>query len=127
MPSKTIYFVRTSNTLYYCYNVVFLFHCFLVITVYRRNAGEKSSVPLRLPVPKITISLPPGEEGEGGCGWAPGEEGEGGYGWAPEIPFVDLTESERQLERKVSLDFDICFLYTNIGKYFYNLMEIGFI
>ena len=79
---------------------------------YRRNAGEKSAVPLRLSVPKITISLPPGEEGEGGCGWAPGEEGEGGYGWAPEIPFVDLTESERQLERNVSLDFDICFLYT---------------
>ena len=67
---------------------------------YRRNAGEKSAVPLRLSVPKITISLPPGEEGEGG------------YGWAPEIPFVDLTESERQLERNVSLDFDICFLYT---------------
>ena len=31
---KTICFVATSNTLEYCYNVVFLFHCFLVITVW---------------------------------------------------------------------------------------------
>ena len=72
---------------------------------HRRHAGGKSA-PRRLHVPKITISLPPGEEGKESP-----SEGEGGYGWAPEIPFVDLTESERQLERKVSLDFGICFIY----------------
>ena len=57
----------------------------------------KTRVPW-LNVPKITISLPSGEEGKEShfeCG--------GGHGWAPEIPFVDLTESERQLERKVNL------------------------
>ena len=33
MSSKTICFVTTSNTLKYCYKVVFLFQSFLVITV----------------------------------------------------------------------------------------------
>ena len=33
MSGKTICFLTPSNTLMYCYNVVFLFHCFLVITV----------------------------------------------------------------------------------------------
>ena len=31
--SKTIFFVTTSNTLKYCYKVIFIFPSFLVITV----------------------------------------------------------------------------------------------
>ena len=35
MSRKTFSFLTTSNTLKYCYNVVFLFHCFMIITAFR--------------------------------------------------------------------------------------------
>jgi len=56
------------------------------------GAGDGSKVPW-ITLPKITISLASSEEN--------------GTNWTPEIPFEDLTESERQNDRKVSLEEEL--------------------